>query len=206
MTHRLGSPRVVVARHAHVCDAPVDKIGVSSTLPGRPRPDAKCRGASSTSGPKRKPTCPPRTLRAGARTIRVVHTILANVEASVPPCTRSRSSAIRPRRRPRGPALSQGAGNSCGVFARSMNHRNAGFKANAMGVWAVPDDRLDEIVPQLAGFAAVVATSTPATTTTTGLTRGSDVPRPFRAATAKRPSTRFRTERARTSTASLLGR
>jgi len=40
-------------------------------------------------------------------------------------------------------------------FAAVMNHRNAGFKANAMGVWAVPDDRLDEIGPQMAGFAAV---------------------------------------------------
>jgi hypothetical protein len=30
-------------------------------------------------------------------------------------------------------------------FAAVMNHRSAGFKANAMGVWAVPEDRLDEI-------------------------------------------------------------
>jgi DNA-binding Lrp family transcriptional regulator len=40
-------------------------------------------------------------------------------------------------------------------FAAVMNHRSAGFKANAMGVWAVPEDRLDEIGPQMAGFAAV---------------------------------------------------
>jgi DNA-binding Lrp family transcriptional regulator len=40
-------------------------------------------------------------------------------------------------------------------FAAVMNHRSAGFKANAMGVWAVPDDALDEIGPQMAGFAAV---------------------------------------------------
>ncbi len=40
-------------------------------------------------------------------------------------------------------------------FAAVMNHRKAGFKANAMGVWAVPDDRLDEVGPQMAGFAAV---------------------------------------------------
>jgi len=40
-------------------------------------------------------------------------------------------------------------------FAAVMNHRNAGFKANAMGVWAVPEDALDEIGPQMAGFAAV---------------------------------------------------
>ena len=40
-------------------------------------------------------------------------------------------------------------------FAAVMNHRNAGFKANAMGVWAVPDDQLDELGPAMAGFAAV---------------------------------------------------
>jgi siroheme decarboxylase len=40
-------------------------------------------------------------------------------------------------------------------FAAVMNHRNAGFKANAMGVWAVPEDKLDEIGPEMAGFAAV---------------------------------------------------
>ena len=40
-------------------------------------------------------------------------------------------------------------------FAAVMNHRNAGFKANAMGVWAVPDAQLDEIGPQMATFSAV---------------------------------------------------
>jgi DNA-binding Lrp family transcriptional regulator len=40
-------------------------------------------------------------------------------------------------------------------FAAVMNHRSAGFKANAMGVWAVPDAELEEIGPRMAGFAAV---------------------------------------------------
>jgi DNA-binding Lrp family transcriptional regulator len=40
-------------------------------------------------------------------------------------------------------------------FAAVMNHRSAGFKANAMGVWAVPDAQLDAIGPQIAGFALV---------------------------------------------------
>jgi siroheme decarboxylase len=40
-------------------------------------------------------------------------------------------------------------------FAAVMNHRTAGFKANAMGVWAVPEDRLDDIGPRMAGFALV---------------------------------------------------
>ncbi|HET9729963.1 MAG TPA: Lrp/AsnC family transcriptional regulator [Acidimicrobiia bacterium] len=40
-------------------------------------------------------------------------------------------------------------------FAAVMNHRSAGFKANAMGVWAVPEDQLEQIGPMMAGFAAV---------------------------------------------------
>ncbi len=40
-------------------------------------------------------------------------------------------------------------------FAAVMNHRSAGFKANAMGVWAVPDAQLDAVGPQMAGFALV---------------------------------------------------
>ncbi len=40
-------------------------------------------------------------------------------------------------------------------FAAVMNHRTAGFKANAMGVWAVPPDQLDQLGPQMAGFALV---------------------------------------------------
>lgn len=40
-------------------------------------------------------------------------------------------------------------------FAAVMNHRSAGYKANAMGVWAVPDEQLAELGPAMAGFAAV---------------------------------------------------
>jgi DNA-binding Lrp family transcriptional regulator len=40
-------------------------------------------------------------------------------------------------------------------FAAVMNHRSAGYKANAMGVWAVPEAQLDEVAPLMAGFAHV---------------------------------------------------
>jgi DNA-binding Lrp family transcriptional regulator len=40
-------------------------------------------------------------------------------------------------------------------FAAVMNHRSAGYKANAMGVWAVPEEELDDIGPKMAGFAFV---------------------------------------------------
>jgi siroheme decarboxylase len=40
-------------------------------------------------------------------------------------------------------------------FAAVMNHRSAGYKANAMGVWAVPDAELDVIGSKMAGFARV---------------------------------------------------
>lgn len=40
-------------------------------------------------------------------------------------------------------------------FAAVMNHRHAGYKANAMGVWAVPEEMCEELGPKMAGFAAV---------------------------------------------------
>jgi len=40
-------------------------------------------------------------------------------------------------------------------YAAVLNHRRAGFGANAMSVWAVPEDRTDTYGYQLAGYAAV---------------------------------------------------
>lgn len=40
-------------------------------------------------------------------------------------------------------------------FAAILNHRRAGFMANAMGVWAVPLDRVDEMGEKMAKYKAV---------------------------------------------------
>ena len=40
-------------------------------------------------------------------------------------------------------------------FAAVLNHRSAGFGANGMAVWKVPEDRVDEIGAMMAGFQAV---------------------------------------------------
>jgi DNA-binding Lrp family transcriptional regulator len=40
-------------------------------------------------------------------------------------------------------------------FAAILYHRKAGFRSNAMGVWAVPPDDIPEIGPKMASFAAV---------------------------------------------------
>ena len=40
-------------------------------------------------------------------------------------------------------------------FAAVLNHRRAGFGANGMAVWRVPEDRLEEIGPQMAAFRSV---------------------------------------------------
>ena len=40
-------------------------------------------------------------------------------------------------------------------FAAVLHHREAGFVANAMGVWAVPQDKVDEIGAAMASFRAV---------------------------------------------------
>jgi DNA-binding Lrp family transcriptional regulator len=40
-------------------------------------------------------------------------------------------------------------------FSAVLNHRKAGFRFNGMGVWAVPEDKSDEIGYQMAAFKAV---------------------------------------------------
>ncbi len=40
-------------------------------------------------------------------------------------------------------------------LAAVLHHREAGFRANAMGVWKVPPDRVAELGPKFAGFNAV---------------------------------------------------
>ena len=40
-------------------------------------------------------------------------------------------------------------------FAAVLHHREAGFRANAMGVWKVPPDRVDALGPTFASFNAV---------------------------------------------------
>lgn len=40
-------------------------------------------------------------------------------------------------------------------FAAVLNHRKAGFGANGMAVWRVPEERLEEVGPQMAAFRAV---------------------------------------------------
>ena len=40
-------------------------------------------------------------------------------------------------------------------FAGILRHRKAGFSSNAMAVWIVPPERLNEVGPMLAGYRAV---------------------------------------------------
>jgi len=40
-------------------------------------------------------------------------------------------------------------------FAAVLNHRRAGFRANALGVWRVPEEQVDEVGAQMASFVAV---------------------------------------------------
>ncbi|HEX3246540.1 MAG TPA: AsnC family transcriptional regulator, partial [Chloroflexota bacterium] len=40
-------------------------------------------------------------------------------------------------------------------FAAILYHRRAGFRSNAMGVWAVPEDKIAEIGAQMASYSAV---------------------------------------------------
>ncbi len=40
-------------------------------------------------------------------------------------------------------------------FGATLRHQEAGFNANAMGAWAVPVDRIDEVGKAMAGFREV---------------------------------------------------
>ena len=130
------------------------KIGVKLDMTGQTAADAKVE-VLEHERPERKAEMPaPDLSDLELATIRVVQHDLANVErpfavyaeqigmgateADVLDVLRSLKERKLMRR-----------------FAAVMNHRSAGFKANAMGVWAVPDEKLDEIGPQMAGFAAV---------------------------------------------------
>ncbi len=42
---------------------------------------------------------------------------------------------------------------------QQLNHRRAGFRANAMSVWNVPEDRAEEIGRKIAEFRAVATVS-----------------------------------------------
>jgi DNA-binding Lrp family transcriptional regulator len=128
------------------------KIGVKLDMTGKTAADAKAE-VQPHEMPERKADMPvPDLTDLERRTIGVVQEDLANVERpfaeqaailgvdeqDVLDMLRSFKERKLMRR-----------------FAAVMNHRSAGFKANAMGVWAVPDEELDAIGPQMAGFAAV---------------------------------------------------
>ena len=86
-------------------------------------------------------------------------------------------------------------------FAAVMNHRSAGFKANAMGVWAVPDDAARRDRPADGRLRRREPLLPAARPTTTGRTRVfTMVHGQQRHATARRRSTRSATRPASTST------
>ena len=130
------------------------KIGVKLDMTGKTAADAKVT-VLEHERPERKAEMPvPDLSELELATIRVVQHDLANVERPFAVYAEQIGSgatgtdvldvlrSLKERKLMR-------------RFAAVMNHRSAGFKANAMGVWAVPESRLDEIGPQMAGFAAV---------------------------------------------------
>ena len=130
------------------------KIGVKLDMTGKTAADAKVT-VLEHERPERKAEMPaPDLSELELATIRVVQHDLANVErpfgvyAEQIGAGVAETDVIAVLRSLKERKLMR-------RFAAVMNHRSAGFKANAMGVWAVPEDRLDEIGPQMAGFAAV---------------------------------------------------
>ena len=129
------------------------KIGVKLDMTGQDRGRTRRRRCSRTRCRSARPTCP-RPISATSN------------DSRSGSCKRtSRTSSVRSRRRPTVLGVDEHdvldmlrsfkERKLMRRFAAVMNHRSAGFKANAMGVWAVPDEELDAIGPQMAGFAAV---------------------------------------------------
>ena len=81
--------------------------------------------------------------------------------------------------------------------AAILFHRRAGFSANGMGVWKVPEDQILEIGPRMAAVPRHLATATSARPTRTGPTRSSRWPTAARRRSATRSSTRSPTQFAR---------
>jgi siroheme decarboxylase len=135
------------------------KIGVKLDMTGQTAADAKTT-VLEHERPERKAEMPaPDLSDLELATIRVVQHDLPNVERPFAVYAEQVSALLGGREVSEDDVLTQLRSlkerKLMRRFAAVMNHRNAGFKANAMGVWAVPDDRLDEIGPQMAGFAAV---------------------------------------------------
>jgi len=128
------------------------KIGVKLDMTGRTGADAKVEVLEHEKPERREHMDAPELTDLEIATIRLVQEDLPLVEhpfadqASVLGCSEAdvleMLASFKERKLMR-------------RFAAVMNHRSAGFKANAMGVWAVPDEQLDEVGPLMAGFARV---------------------------------------------------
>jgi DNA-binding Lrp family transcriptional regulator len=128
------------------------KIGVKLDMTGATAADAKSEVLDHERPERRAEMAAPRLSDLESRTISVVQEDLPVVErpfaaqAEIIGCTEAdvldALTSFKERKLMR-------------RFAAVMNHRSAGYKANAMGVWAVPEDRLEELGPRMAGFARV---------------------------------------------------
>jgi siroheme decarboxylase len=128
------------------------KIGVKLDMTGKTAADARAEVLAHEQ-PERRPEMPaPDLSELEVATIRVVQEDLPLVEqpfaaqAEIIGCTEDDVLDALASFKER---------NLMRRFAAVMNHRSAGYKANAMGVWAVPDAQLDDVGPRMAGFARV---------------------------------------------------
>jgi len=128
------------------------KIGVKLDMTGRTAADAKAEVLAHERPERREEMPAPELGDLEIATIRVVQEDLPLVErpfaaqADIIGCTEQdvldTLGSFKDRKLMR-------------RFAAVMNHRSAGYKANAMGVWAVPEEQLEAIGPRMASFARV---------------------------------------------------
>ena len=127
------------------------KIGVKLDMTGKTAADAKTE-IRPAQRPERKNAGPPVLTERETATIKVTQQDLPLVEepfaAEGEPVGMSGAEVLDALRDFEDRKLMR-------RFAAVMNHRSAGFKANAMGVWAIPEDRVEEMGPRMASYAAV---------------------------------------------------
>ena len=127
------------------------KIGVRFDLEGEGRPDA--RGAATVPGEDQPGGCAPLTAGEQAA-VRVLQRDLPLVPTPFVEWAAELGVAFEDLRRLHDGFLAAGRMRR---FAAVLHHRRAGFKANAMAVWAGPDDPdgIEHVGRTMAGFRAV---------------------------------------------------
>lgn len=126
------------------------KIGVSLDLTGRRPLDA--RGAPEYSDDRRREAS---AIALSDLDVEVVRALQEDIELTPEPFASPAAGLGMSEERLIDEALRLQRQGHLRRFAAILRHRRAGFTANGMAVWAVPDDAVDDVGPVMASFRSV---------------------------------------------------